>query len=60
MSHKYYAVNNVVYDESGKVMVTICAVTFLDWVAAKMAEQLAEWWTEYEYDSRDIIKGSLH
>ena len=54
----YYAEDNVVYDQDDKVMLVVAPVGFRKWVAKKMAEFIAESMNDYEYDSRDVLRGA--
>lgn len=57
---QYFAEDNVVYDEDGLVMVVVANVGFRKWVAKRMARFIADHMTEYEYESADVLTGSVH
>ena len=60
MSHVYHAIENVVYDESGTVMVVVSTVMFLFHVACEMAEIIAEEMTDREMLDSDVVRAYVH
>ena len=56
----YYADKNVVYDENGTVLLVVANVGFRKWVANRTARLIADHLNEFEYESADMMLGSLH